>query len=359
MKSSKTRNYIVYIIITTVSILFLFNVVLTFIIHNKLEKLTEKPGRWPAGAYIHDDVIGFDFAPLISDYISDGSFYVKSHNMGYRINKNDDMYNYSQGGVLSLGCSFTYGDEVDCNQTFSQLIADSLNIPAYNYGISSFSYIHALLKAQQLQKNGTLDSLNPKIVVLGCWKGLVNRSKTPYPPLGSNAMKLETSYLTKIHDSVMIKFPSGSPLVFDLAHLYRASDRGLSIRKFVKVFFSTPEIISIFRKNLGKSNRSNFFYNSNPVSEYEVYDYYFSKIEDIFPKDDVRIVVLFMPSVPNEAPTADMIKAANKHPDIIFVDGNTALNEYKVPTSEYSRKHPQPMAHKAYADKIIEKLNQN
>ena len=110
--NKKRRNFIIYMVVVIVLIFAVFNTVLTFKIHNQLEKMAQNPGRWPAGAYVYDPGIGFDFSPNISGYISDSSYYVKSHKFGYRIAENDDPDTYQSGGVLSLGCSVTYGDEV-------------------------------------------------------------------------------------------------------------------------------------------------------------------------------------------------------------------------------------------------------
>jgi hypothetical protein len=110
-----------------VLIFVIFNIYITIQIHKELVKEVINPGRWPAGSYIYDSEIGFDFAPNVSELIQNGRFYVKSHQLGYRIGEQEDAVSYQSGGILSLGCSFTYGDEVDAGDTFTQLIADSLH----------------------------------------------------------------------------------------------------------------------------------------------------------------------------------------------------------------------------------------
>ena len=108
--------------------------------------------------------------------------YLSSKKLKYRIGEQEDAVSYQPGGIMSLGCSFIYGDEVNADDTFTQLIADSLELPAYNYGVCSFSYTHALLKAQKLKNEGVLDKLQPKYVILGCWKGFPEQSGSPFPP---------------------------------------------------------------------------------------------------------------------------------------------------------------------------------
>ena len=81
MKYLNTKNlkYIIYMFSVIVLIFTAFNIYLTFRVHSELGKMVSKPNRWPAGAYVYDQKIGFDFAADISDYIQDRSFYVKSH----------------------------------------------------------------------------------------------------------------------------------------------------------------------------------------------------------------------------------------------------------------------------------------
>ena len=110
-----------------VLIFVVFNIYITIQIHKELGKEVANPGRWPAGSYIYDPEICFDFAPNVSELIQNGRFYVKSHQLGYRIGEHEDAVSCQSGGILSLGYSFTYGDEVDAGQTFTQLIADSLH----------------------------------------------------------------------------------------------------------------------------------------------------------------------------------------------------------------------------------------
>lgn len=353
--NKKRRNFIIYMVVVIVLIFAVFNTVLTFKIHNQLEKMAQNPGRWPAGAYVYDPGIGFDFSPNISGYISDSSYYVKSHKFGYRIAENDDPDTYQSGGVLSLGCSVTYGDEVESDQTFTQLIADSLGLPAYNYGVSSFSYIHALVKAQKLNDNGILDTLRPSIVVLGCWRGLTNRSRTPFPPIASKNIPLTAAFITKNDDGIMIKYPISTQQVFELATLYRKDGPNLSIKKFIKIFAAVPKFVYVFVKNKMTYGNARGIISNNKVSDYELYDFYFTGIENIF-SNKTKIIVLHMPTKLNDRPNDELLKAIADHTNIIFVDGESAIKKYNVSTSEYQGKHPQPEAHMAYAKETLNRL---
>ena len=354
--SKKKLNYIIYMISVVVLIFIAFDLYLTLRIHNELGKMASKPGRWPAGSYVYDKEIGFDFATNISNYIQDSSFYVKSHQLGYRIGKHEDSVSNQPGGILSLGCSLTYGDEVESEQTFTQLIADSLNIPAYNYGVCSFSYIHALLKAKKLVAQGVVEKLQPEYVILGCWKGLLNRSRSPFPPIASKNIPLTAAYLVNGEDSLKIEYPLSARQFFELGTMYRRDGPELSLDKFTKIFTSVPRFVYIYLKNNRLTKKMRGYNSVNKVSDYDVYNFYFSGIEDIFSSSKTRIIVLFMPVNIKDKPDKALIKAMADHPEIIFVDGLQAVKKYKAPVTSYRGKHPQPEAHNAYALETLDLL---
>ena len=136
--------------------------------------------RWPIGSYRYHEAIGYEQTPSFSEMLLDNSFYFKTHQFGYRIPRFADNNSYESGGVLSLGCSFTFGDGVEAEDTFSFLFAESLKKQAYNYGVCSYSYASSLLQLEELHKKGVLKKLKPSIVILGAGDWLIERSLSPF-----------------------------------------------------------------------------------------------------------------------------------------------------------------------------------
>lgn len=345
--NSKKMKYLIYMLSVIVLIFVVFNIYITIQIHKELVKEVNNPGRWPAGSYIYDPEIGFDFAPNVSEPIQNGSFYVKSHRLGYRIGEQEDAVSCKSGGILSLGCSFTYGDEVNAGVTFTQLIADGLDLPAYNYGVCSFSYTHALLKAQKLKDEGVLDKLQPKYVILGCWKGLPRRSRSPFPPTASKKLPLAAAYIDKDGEDLNIHSPFKIQYIFNMMEMYRREGIELSFKKFIKIFILAPRYLylRLINNRLYQEHKAR----QSEVTDYDIYDFYFTGIKSLFSAYQTRVIVLFMPTSPNEHPNEALKKAIAKHPDFIFVDGQQALKKYDTPVRDYRGKHPQPAAHMAYA----------
>ncbi|MCD4772970.1 MAG: hypothetical protein K8R41_06255, partial [Bacteroidales bacterium] len=352
--NSKKLKFMIYMFCVIVLIFAAFNTYFSFQIHKQLAQVVSNPGRWPVGAYVYDSEIGFDFASNVSAPIKDGSFYVKSHQLGYRISENENAMSYRSGGVMSLGCSFTYGDEIEADQTFTQVIADRFKIPAYNYGVCSFSYIHAMLKAKKLKDQRILDKLQPKYLVLGCWKGLLNRSRSPFPPTASKKLPLAAAYITMDGTDLKIDYPLKTRHTFKMVELYRKEGIEMSFKKFVKIFFVAPRYVYLYLKNkllYQKQGKHDF---NNDVSDYDVYDFYFTGIEKLFSNYRTKIIVLFMPTSPNNQPDEALKNAVANHPDFIFVNGLQALKKYSISTREYQGKHPQADAHMVYALETID-----
>ena len=354
----KRLKYIIYMTSVIILILAAFNTFLTFRIHNQIKQIVTKPGEWPAGAYIHDPDIGFDFAPNISGLKPNGSYYVKSHQLGYRISEKKDAEKYRSGGLLSLGCSFTYGDEVEAWQTFTQLTANGLRIPVYNYGICSFSYTHALLKAQKLKKQGVLDKLQPKYILLGCWSGLPSRSRLPFPPRASRQLPMPAAYMTKDGDEVRIQAPLNMESVFRLIDLYREEGVGMNFKKFGKIFTSMPGFISLYLKNNSLYQKLNNHTFKSDVSDYEVYDFYFAGIQSIFSEYGAQIIVLHMPNNATDQPDQALKDAVANHPGITLVNGLDGIDKHRVPVADFQGVHPRPVAHMAYAREILNTITQ-
>ncbi len=341
--------YWIYMLSVIVFLLVVFNAILSYQIHRQLGRMLTKTVRWPVGTYIFDPGIGFDFACNVSGPISDSSFYVKTHRLGYRIAEQENPDTYQPGGVLSLGCSLTFGDEINAGQTFTQFIADSLNLPAYNYGVCSFSYIHALLKAQKLKSDGILEKLQPKYVILGCWKGLLSRSRTPIPPYRSKKLPLTVAYLDKHGETLVVRPHTNARSIFELAELYRKEGPGFSFEKYAKIFMAVPRFLYIYLKNHSLYKNMSKYYLEPKVTAYEVYDYYFTGIEKLFPDPQTRIIVLYMPVSTQDKPDEALLKVLAEKPRLVLVDGAQAVQDYGVDKKYYQGRHPQPQAHLAYA----------
>jgi len=143
---SRGRKILVNTLLLIFSTLAALSIILTAVVlfyHNGITKL-----RWPVGAHRYSEGAGFEMTPGFSAKMLGSSFYVKTHELGFRIPEFQDSKSVITGGVIAIGCSYTFGDEVDAEKTFTWQIAARLGLPAYNYGVCSSSYTSSILQLQ-------------------------------------------------------------------------------------------------------------------------------------------------------------------------------------------------------------------
>jgi hypothetical protein len=346
------KNYLVNLLISAAAILLTIlaiNTYLTFKIHRIMISET----RWPIGSFRPDSTIGFAMTPAFSSLMNNGSFFIKSHKWGYRISKSEDMFSYKKDGILFVGCSFTYGDEVESDSTFSHLVQDSLKIPSYNFGVCSYSYASILLQLETMEKNAILDSLHPSVIVFGFGDWLVDRSLSPFYP--TRELKLCYPYIRKKDTALVLERPPeflfAAPF-FELLPNYfslTASTSELTIRRFVMLF---PFAMKYYA---GKIYR-NYLFQPDKLDRSELYLFLFTRIKSIAQRHNMKVIILSMPiKYPPEYDTT-LAKSLDRFQEFSHVYGASALTAEQVPKEAFFKTHPKPQAHRAYAHALISEL---
>lgn len=344
------NNFLNIFLVILVIVLILFGITSYFTVKYINAKAIT---RWPKGVF-RSSVAGYEIAPSFSSSMLDGSFFVHSHQLGYRIPKFADDSNIKEGGILSVGCSFTYGDEVEAEQTFTYLIADSLHLPSYNYGVCSYSYANIILQLKELKDKGILDKLKPSMIILGAGNWLTRRSLTPFLPTGYNGPPIVGPYVMKKDNVIRITSP---PRAFYIKYFYDGIDENLNsrinkikfnLKRFCLMLLVTPRILYVefIKKN----------YKESDVSSFELYEFVISEIKEVISPYQMKFVILWMPLQENENLDEGFKKALERHRDIILVDGFNAIREYGVEKNDYVSRHPSLEAHRAYAEEIIAAL---
>ncbi|MFA5146208.1 MAG: hypothetical protein WC515_02350 [Candidatus Omnitrophota bacterium] len=282
--------------------------------------------HWPEGAFKYGTT-GYEMSPSFSSSMTDGSFFIHSHKLGYRIPRHADGSIIEEGGILSLGCSFVYGYEVEAEQTFTYLAADSLHLPSYNYGVCASSYANVILQLKELKRRGILDRLKPAIIVLGAENLLFERSLSPFLPTGHNGPPLAGPYITRKDDIMQIVDP---PSMLRGKHL----------------FFPRMLYAEFIKKN----------YKGPDISPFELYDFVIGAINEIIAPYKMRFIILWMPLGPNDSLDEGFKKVIARYDNITLVNGLDAIRRYKVANEEYSGRHPGPEANMAYAQAIVSAL---
>jgi hypothetical protein len=309
-------------------------------------------GSWPVNSYRYNGrTRNFELTPGFSQRLLDQSSYLKTHELGFRIPVFADRSTLEKRGMLSLGCSFTFGWHVDAEKTFSYIAGERLGLPAYNYGVSSYSYASSVLQLRDLERQGVLDQLEPSVILLGAGPWLVSRSRSPYYPTPD--IQLAYPYIEKKNGEVGIVFPPEFISVKHAIGFATSTDYFETDNKRVELTLDRRLLLGklVPRVLYAKFRRKSF---RNRLETYELYRFVIGSIREIAERSNTRFAVLYMPSRKGHRVDEGFLKALREFDDVILIDGIAALKEYGA--EEAVLAHPDEQAHAAYADAIVEQL---
>lgn len=334
-------------------------------------------GRLPIGVFRYARGPGFELTPGFSARMLDGTFFVRTHGLGYRIPENADARNVSSGGVLATGCSFTFGDEVEAQDTFAYRLGEKLGLPSYNFGVPAYSLASVIRQLETLRERGVLDQLAPSVVVLGIGDWLVERSLNPFVP--SEDMQYAYPYIAEVGGGGHEDGDRGTgaasggtgrrlavvdpPAWASIEHKFTFA--GLYFPEGTRNVRLTPRRMWLLGREIPRVLRANFDGNRTrkkllrqlPFPTVELYDFVLAEVEKNF-APQVVLVVLALTIDPARPIDSGLVAAVRRHPRFRLVDGARALREAKVPAEAYCcGRHPGPAAHEAYAAALARTLN--
>ena len=316
--------------------------------HNLLTGL-----RWPIGSYRYHETIGYEQTPAFSGKLLNNSFYYKTHELGYRIPEFADNRSYESGGVISLGCSFTFGDGVEAEETFSFLFADRLNKQAYNYGVCSYSYTSSLLQLEDLHKKGTLEKLKPSIVILGAGGWMIERSLSPFYPTGG--LQFAYAYIGNKDGQLTILQPKkiySRKHLYDLVEGYFDGDTRqvpLTFNRYLRLLSVLPRIL--------KSDFDKIRFKPDDISSRRLYDFVIKRIITLLGEYSPKLMILWMPHDGRKMDTG-LVESVNGFGDVLLVDGLKALEKKSIDPDLYYYRHPNRAIHAIYAEQLFRKLKE-
>jgi hypothetical protein len=289
---------------------------------------------WPHGAYVPDAEVGFRPAPSFSGKMLDSSFHVHTDTLGSRIPMDARSNTIEPNGILAVGCSFTYGYDVEAEQAFPYVIGQELQIPSYNFGVCAYSYATAVLLVNELEREGTLSRLAPQFLVLGAGSWLEDRSRSPFYPTAS--VPFTYPYLRNDEGRAVV---ARAPSVIDVRYALEASGRGNGYGTLVpRLWFA--RIYGRMLPNPGSQAT---------LSDEAIYEFVVNALADVAGRHHMRLGILWMPHHEVEAVNPKLVHVVSKHPEVTLIDGNEAMRDEHVPAREFADRHPSAIAHGAYA----------
>ena len=326
-------------------------VALVWVLEMRSIQMSMDGNKWPAGAYLPDPELGFRPARDFSGIMLDRRFHVRTDKLGSRIPWNARADVIEPHGLLALGCSFTYGDEVEAEQAFPYVIGQALEIPSYNFGVCSYSYVTAVLLLKQLERDGTVAKLAPQFLLLGAGSWLEDRSRSPFYP--TTSLPFTYPYLRKQNDAAVV---ARAPSVIDARHAFGAAEgvRGDGI---------TPSRLMLLAGLVPRVWFAKLYSRTVPdpgsqatLADEALYEFVVSELTAIARKHDARVAILWLPHHDVEAVNPRLVQVLSKYPDVIIIDGNEAMQHQRVPAQEFADRHPSPIAHGGYARHVAEVL---
>lgn len=300
-------------------------------------------GGWPAGAHVPDPELGFRPARNFSGRMINGSFHVRTDQFGSRIPLSARPDAIEPHGVLAAGCSFTYGYELEAEQSFPYAIGHALGIPSYNFGVCSYSYATTVLLLKALERDGTLAKLAPQFLVLGAGAWLEDRSRSPFYP--TDSLPFTYPYLTKQGSTAVI---ARAPSIIDARHAFDVGDAGerdgLTHASAMTLAGLVPRVwfARIYRRMLPDPG------SQATLADEAMYEFVVGELSAIARRHGMRLAILWLPHHDVEPVNPRLAKVLSTHPDVILIDGNESLRLEQVPPQEFADRHPSAVANAAY-----------
>ena len=352
------KKLLFYLILLLIPLMVICGMLL-LINHHYVKKIHAvlTQSRWPVNAMRYDEHMGFDMTPSFNGELLNHDFFVKTHSLGYRIPEAADPDSLEKGGVLSLGCSFTFGDEVEAEQTFTYILGELLGRPSYNYGVCSYSYASMIRKMQKLDRDGIIRKLEPQILVLGMGEWLTHRSLNPFFPTDM-IMQFGYPYIGKNKKTgeIVIKQPAD---FYSTAHMYGMLKNyfGHVVTRDVPLTFDRYLLISKLNPRILLANIHKSIFKDSAISLSELYTFVLGQINDIASQYDITVLVLWMPITPESAVPDDLKQVLDNFSNVILVDGLQVIQDEHILTEQYNGRHPSMSVHRAYAHACFNSLS--
>lgn len=307
--------------------------------------------EWPRGAHSPDPELGFRPTRSFSGIMLDGSYHVRTDTLGSRIPKDARPDVFEPNGLLAVGCSFTYGYTVEAEQAFPYVTGQLLEIPSYNFGVCAYSYVTAVLLVKQLERDGTLAKLAPQFLLLGAGSWLEDRSRSPFYP--SDSLAFTYPFLRDENGkAVVARAPSviDAQYAFGAADIQKGDELALSRRMVLASLVPRVWFAKMYSRTLPDPG------SQATLSDEAIYQFVTGELGEIARRHNMRLAILWLPHHEVEAVNPTLLKVLSKHPDVILIDGNEAMQHHSVPSQEFADRHPSAIAHAGYARHVAEIL---
>ena len=273
-------------------------------------------------------------------------FIIKLNKFPYRITVNEEFNDFTPGGILGMGCSFLFGEEINQEDTLLYKTSTMLGVPSYNFAVGSYSLCSMILRLKDLEQNGTFKLLKPKVILVGIGNWQFGRSINPFIPSDFETLQTTYQYLKKMNGKVSISNDYG---LFSIKYGYQLRDACLKNKNTLLYYFlcfaNTPRFMLssiVYKFTYANQYYLNKIYNS--ITAYEVYDYAIREFIKISKRENVKLVIIWLPHTSYSELTTinpDFVEIMHKYKDdLYFCNVNNYFAKHGFPAEDIGRRHP-------------------
>jgi hypothetical protein len=352
---------------------FFLSVLLSMYVNNLIYRsyklyeylVAEKKNGWEGIVYQPDDTLGFKPVPNTRTYrtfpVGDKIPVIFNKN-GFRIPLSDTVKDDppNKTDLLFLGCSFTFGDGCNAEETFPYLVANNIQLSYINAGVCSYGLSHILILADKL-----IPRYKPKYVVVQYSEWLAARSASLYAP--AYYMHLPNPYFSKKNNTFILQYPGFKSQSFNLdsreiKSVYKGS--------FINFFFQKGLLFYLKEDWLYQKNKISIATNNQlkpSIKIDEIENYAYNKISQIAAANGTTVIILNLGNFEYTKKSHQFFSNKN----IKYAEADSVLNNYLAMSlsRDYAKefniwkfngkdsilvdKHPNSKAHRLIANSII------
>lgn len=265
-------------------------------------------------SYIKEDsIIGFtQKANLQLAQNEDFSYSIFTDELGARISSKDAVTAPKQVDILNIGCSYTWGDGLNNEDTYASILESKTNLKVYNIGLPSYSTVTTLLRFKQFSH------LKPKIVIYGYIDDHLERNIHPCAPTFSPLCRPNAYVKWSNNHKPFIEQPMPIRDRYFKYMEQAASPHEFGVIDYIWAF--KRDIYSLLKQDWrGLNSLADKDLNNNHKAE--AFDLAFNEIQKISQEINAKLIVVAIPypgapSKPNEI----FHTVLSKYPNIDFID---------------------------------------
>ncbi len=299
---------LLFIIIIFISVLFL-------IIYNaKALSYYNESQSIKVRSFIKDDpIIGFtqkENLQLIQN--SDFLFSIFTDELGARISSIRDVSSPKEVDILNIGCSYTWGDGINNEETYASLLEKSTKLKVYNIGLPSYSTVTSFLRFKEFVH------LKPKIIIYGYIEDHLERNIHPCAPTFSPLCRPNAYIKWSKENKPLIEkpMPIGN-------RYYKYMEQAVSPHNFglIDYYWAFKRDIYSALKQDWRGLNALADRDLNENHRMEAFDLALNEIQKSTQEINAKLIVVAIPYPGNPAkPNEIFYKMREKYPNVDFID---------------------------------------